>query len=143
MTTPKKTTRSLTPAPNPAARMQELLRQSADVTTTEMESVVADTQVSKYLSKQSDDEVSEHASMLPLTDLHTGVITAPMNPSLHERVRERLGTKDGREATVRLSIDVSERMHERIKVYCAANRIPTTRALVVTLLEDLLDEAGY
>lgn len=161
-----KPTRGLTAAPNAAARMQELLRQQAaappqEEQTAEEAPDYLNTQVSNYVSdslgervidpliNHSRDEVSTQARKR--VSRSKGKPEAEPAPApevasaenLHTRITSRLGAKDGKEATVRLSIDVSERLHERIKVYCASNRIPTTRALVVALLENLLDEAGY
>jgi hypothetical protein len=151
-----KPTRGLTAAPNAAARMQELLRQQAapakEESAAEEVPAYLNTQISNYASEQVIDPPREQAINEVRSEVRQGVST-PVVPTpasnatnaenLHTRITSRLGTKDGKEATVRLSIDVSERLHERIKVYCASNRIPTTRALVVALLENLLDEAGY
>ena len=150
-----KPTRSLAAAPNAAARMQELLRQQA---TPPKEKEQVDEEVLPYSNTQvSNSSINQPAKQLPpelpkevRKTARRGVSTpmaiaapAPDAENLHTRITSRLGMKEGKEATVRLSIDVSERLHERIKVYCASNRIPTTRALVVALLENLLDEAGY
>jgi len=133
--------------------MQEILRQQATPLTEKQE----DQESSGYLNTQLSNSVSEQSSASPIEgvrkEVGQGVSTqervpaevahTPVADNLHTRIASRLRTKDSKEATVRLSVDVSERLHERIKVYCASNRIPTTRALVVALLENLLDEAGY
>lgn len=140
----------LSPAPNAAARMQELLREPAEDAAhlpNEETEVYSNTQVSKSVSGEPGGRLlapvpaPSRKKVTPSSQIQES--TPAASHSLHERVKERLGGKEGKEATVRLSIDVSETMHERIKIYCAANRIPTTRALVITLLDDLLDEAGY
>ncbi len=152
-----KPTRGLTAAPNAAARMQELLRQQAapakEESPAEEAPAYLNTQISNYVSEKAINPPHEQGLNEVSGGVSQGVSTPVVVPTpasnatnaenLHMRITSRLRTKDGKEATVRLSIDVSERLHERIKVYCASNRIPTTRALVVALLENLLDEAGY
>lgn len=157
-----KPTRGLTAAPNAAARMQELLRQQAAAPPQEEQPAeevpnYLSTQVSNYVSGSLSEGAINHSRDETNTQVRKRVSRSKGKPeaepaptpavasaeNLHTRITSRLGAKDGKEATVRLSIDVSERLHERIKVYCASNRIPTTRALVVALLENLLDEAGY
>lgn len=138
-------TRGLSAAPNAAARMQELLRENARENTelpvpeaSEPSPAYSNTQISKQVSKEPVKD-----AVTPTVEEAPPSVTPPApespGPGLHDRIKSRLSVRDGKEPTVRLSIDVSERLHERIKVYCATNRIPTTRALVVALIEDLLD----
>ena len=64
-------------------------------------------------------------------------------PDPRSTVRERLTAQAAKEPVVRLSVDVSESLHARIRQYCAGNRIPSARFLIVTLLEDFLESEGY
>ena len=58
-------------------------------------------------------------------------------------VKDRLQAGAGKEPLVRLSVDVTESLHTRLKQYTAAQRIPSSRMLIVTLLEDFLDSEGF
>jgi hypothetical protein len=118
----KKDPQPLVVTPNASARMRQLYKQNAAQT----EEQSGDTQISKEVSKYSNDDAVKESG-----------------DNVMNRVREQVIERESKPATIRLSVDVSERMHERIKIYCATKRIPTTRALVIALLEAFLTEEGY
>jgi hypothetical protein len=60
-----------------------------------------------------------------------------------QSIKAKLLPQAEKEPLTRMSVDVPESLHARIKRFCADNRIPSTRHLMVTLVEDFLEQEGY
>lgn len=116
-----------------------------------------------YLNTQISNQVSTDALNEPVKGLSTQAngevrkrVRAPASKPVpkreieqaavldaHAGIRIRLQSQSGKEANVRLSVDVSETLHMRIKQYCAMHRIPSSRMLIIALLEDYLEGEGF
>lgn len=164
----KPVTRSLSASVDPARRMQELLQRQAtppeEPQVSKDVSTYSNTQVSNEILTSLHDEVStplhEQVSEPSSTSLTADVLPeekpVPVKskrpaavprrmeaPSGQSSVRDKLQGQGGKEAVVRLSVDVSETLHSRIRQYCAMHRVPSSRFLIITLVEDFLESEGF
>ncbi len=97
----------------------------------------------KGLSTQGNGEVRTRVRAPASKSVPKREIEQPAVLDAHAGVRTRLQSQSGKEANVRLSVDVSETLHMRIKQYCAMHRIPSSRMLIIALLEDYLEGEGF
>lgn len=140
----------------PAAKEPPQVKNNGDVTEiSENDASYLNTQISNQVSNDALNETVKGLSTQGNGEVRTR-LRAPSSKQVpkreieqaavldaHAGVRTRLQSQSGKEANVRLSVDVSETLHMRIKQYCAMHRIPSSRMLIIALLEDYLEGEGF
>jgi hypothetical protein len=119
---------------NPARALQELHRQ-------QMEQPPSGTATDTADNTASSTAVLTASSTHSQDDVQTAVHMPVSAGALEERrtpVRERIRTRATREPTVRITIDVPESLHGRLKEYCLTHRVDSLRGLTLALYEDFL-----
>jgi hypothetical protein len=111
---------------NPARALQELHRKQMDQPPS---GTAIDTAGSTAVRDEGNDGILQPVQPSVSTDVqHDG----------RQPVRERIQTKAVREPTIRITIDVPESLHARLKEYCLTNRVESLRGLTLALYEDFL-----
>ncbi len=119
---------------NPARALQELHRKQMDQSPSGTANDTAtDTARSTAASTSVRDEANE--DMLPAAQ---PAVRTDVQQDARQSVRERIQTKAAREPTIRITIDVPESLHARLKEYCLTNRVESLRGLTLALYEDFL-----
>ena len=137
------TTGGLVMPKNPARALQELHRKQMEQPPGSAEDTADDTAISTASSTAVSTDVLPSSSDAIQEDGQQSV-----RPSVSQEggkggrpsVRDKIQSRVVREPTVRITIDVPETLHARLKEYCLTHRVESLRVLTLALYEEFLSE---
>lgn len=119
---------------NPALALQELHRkQMSEPVGDTAEDTARSTAVSTPVRKARSTGVQKETSTEGRTDAQTAV-----REEGRTAFRDKITSQTVREPTVRVTIDVPESLHSRLKEYCLDHKVASLRVLTLALYEEFL-----
>ena len=123
---------------NPALALQELHRKQMSETvgdTAEDTANLTATNTADTTARST--ATSTAVSAEGMQDISTDVQEAASTPA-RTALRDKITTQTVREPTVRITIDVPESLHGRLKEYCLDHKVASLRVLTLALYEEFL-----